>query len=283
MFWFKKYILGGVTYEQLSSWSGLSIRTLEADFHRILTETPPILKIPELNRDEAYLLIDGLWFGKKFCLVLYRHSKEKILVHASFMFKEWGSLIAKDLKKLKENDCHFSGIVSDGGTGIRNAVFKVFGHIPHQICLAHLHRDVVNAIGRYPKEERVRNLKKLADHLWLIESREALRWWKEQLQDWINQNKDFLNETRHIEGFGWWFVHKGVRKAVRILVSIPDTSFKFLDRPLMPKTTNELEGSISVLVRKHLIHKGLKEERVKPFLNWFLYFYNQKLLSQRKT
>lgn len=71
--------------------------------------------------------------------MLYRHSKEKILLHASFMAKEFGILIAKDLGLLKSN-YHFTGIVSAGGTGIRKAVFKIFGHIPHQICLAHLHR-----------------------------------------------------------------------------------------------------------------------------------------------
>ena len=164
-------------------------------------------------------------------------------------------------------------------TGIRNAVFKLLGNIPHQICMAHLHRDVVNSIGRYPKDERVKKLKRLANHIWLIESKEALNWWRDKLQQWITKNRDFLLEYRTDVDGHWWYIHKGVRKAVRILVSLPDTSFKFLDHPLMPKTTNELEGSISVLSQKHNIHRGLKRERVKPFLSWFIYFYNKKLLS----
>lgn len=275
--------MGGIIYEQLSLWSKISISTLTRSFHHLLLGSPPQLFLPKLDEEEAYLLIDALWFGKKFCLMLYRHSKSKLLLYASFLSREYGSLIAKDLLLLKEKGYRFTGVVSDGGTGIRKAVFKVLGHIPHQICLAHLHRDVINAIGRYPKDERVKKLKKLADHLWLIESKEALRWWQEKLQNWITQNKDYLNEIRHVEGFGWWYIHKGTRKAVRILVSIPDTSFKFLDRPLMPKTTNELEASISVLSRKHLVHKGLKRERLKSFLTWFIYFYNRKILSQRKS
>lgn len=198
------------------------------------------------------------------------------------MAKEYGTLIAKDLLLLKEKGYRFTGVVSDGGTGVRKAVFKVLGHIPHQICLAHLHRDVINALGRFPKDERTKELKRLADHLWLIESKEALKWWEGELQNWVNKNKSFLNETQHLEKGGWWFIHKGVRKAVRILVSIPDTSFKFLDRPLMPKTTNAIEGSISVLSRKEDLHKGLKRENLKSFLNWFIYFYNRRLLSQRK-
>ena len=214
--------------------------------------------------------------------MLYRHHKKKLIIHASFVSRERGSLIAKDLKYLKSK-YRFTGIVSDGATGIGNAILAAFGHIPHQICMAHLHRDIINAIGRYPKDERVKELKRIADHIWLIESKEALRWWKDKLQKWSDKNRDFLDETKHLDTGGWWFIHKGVIKAARILVSLPDTSFNFLDHPLMPKTTNELEGSISVLSRKHNLHKGLKRERVKPFLHWFIYFYNRKILSQRKN
>lgn len=214
--------------------------------------------------------------------MLYRHHRRKLLIHASFISKERGSLIAKDLKYLKTT-YRFTGIVSDGGTGIKNAVVSVFGAIPHQICMAHLHRDIINAIGRFPKDQRVKDLKRIADHIWLIESKEALTWWKNKLQKWSDRNRDFLIETKHADTGGWWYIHKGVRKAVRILASFPDTSFKFLDHPFMPKTTNELEGTISVLSRKHHIHTGLKRERVQPFLQWFIYFYNRKILSQRKN
>lgn len=270
--------MGGLIYDQLVAWSGYSVRKLEYIFHNQLAKSPPAIEIPAVTTDEAYLLVDGLWFGKRYALMLYRHSKVKHILHASFVSKEFGSLIAKDLRYLSAK-YRFTGIVSDGGTGIGNAVFKVFGGIPHQICMAHLHRDIINAIGRFPKDERVKGLKKLADHIWLIESKEALNWWKEKLKKWIDKNRDFLIETKHLDTGGWWYIHKGVRKAVRILVSLADTSFKFLDHPLMPKTTNELEGSISVLSRKHHLHKGLKRERVKSFLHWFIYFYNRKILS----
>ena len=196
-------------------------------------------------------------------------------------FDKYGSQIAKDLTFLKKH-YRFSGVVSDGGTGIGKAVLVVFGNIPHQICLVHLHRDVINAIGRFPKDERVKGLKRLADHVFLIESKEALQWWKREFLKWYEKNRDFLMEYRRDEEGHWWYIHKGVRKAVKILVSLPDTSFKFLDHPLMPKSTNELEGSISILSQKKALHRGLKRERVQPFLRWFIYFYNKNLLSQRK-
>jgi len=96
--WFEKYILGGTTYGLLSLWSKYSIQTLKDKFHQLLLETPPAPGLPQITSEEAYLLLDGLWFGKRYCLMLYRQAKEKLLLHASFMAKEHGSLIAKDLR-----------------------------------------------------------------------------------------------------------------------------------------------------------------------------------------
>lgn len=144
-------MLDGISYQTLSNWSRYSISKLQRIFYKFLTEDPPVPVIPELTTEVSYLLIDGLWFGKRYCLMLYRHHKRKLLIHASFVSRERGSLIAKDLKILKEG-YRFTGVVSDGGTGIGNAILTVLGNIPHQICMAHLHRDIINAIGRFPKD-----------------------------------------------------------------------------------------------------------------------------------
>lgn len=278
---FRQYVLWGDTYEKLSALYGYSIRYLNQRFNQFLKYEPP--KLPPLKQTQAaaYLLIDGLWFGRWFVLMVYRQSKNLTILHIGVAGKEVSSRIIKDLKNIRKN-YRFAGIVSDGGTGIRRAVFHVFGNIPHQICLAHTHRQAVNALGRYPKDERVKKLKRLADHLWLIESKEALRWWSDQLQDWVQQNRDFLREYHRDEQNHWWFIHKGVRKAVRVLVSTPDFCFVFLSHHLMPKTTNELEAQFGHLGKRWLIHRGLKKERWVNFMKWFVYFYNQEKLSLSK-
>jgi len=244
---------------------------------------PPVLSMDQEKTEEAYLLIDGLWFGRTKCLVLYRQSGVKLILRASFMPKEWGRLIAKDLESLKRNGYHFTVVISDGGTGIAKAILVVYGAIPHQVCLSHLHRLATNAIGRKPKEERVKQLKALADHLWLIESREALEWWKDQLHEWVKTSWWFIHEKRRDTEGHWWYIHAGVRKAVRTLLTAGESSFVFLDHPLLPKTTNELEATIGNLSMKHLIHRGLKQERTEAFLKWYIYFYNKNLLTQRKN
>lgn len=213
----------------------------------------------------------------------YRQSRNLMLLHISVVGREAATKIAKDLRHLISCGYRFTGIVSDGGTGIVKAVQDVFPNIPHQICLAHLHRGIIASLGRFPKDERVKELKLLADHVWLIESKEALGWWKEQLKQWIKSHNTYLKEKRYDMVWNWWYIHKGVRRAVATLEDLPYTSFKFINHPLMPKTTNELEAQFGHLGKRWLAHRGLKTERWENFMRWFVYFYNQDRLSRKKT
>jgi hypothetical protein len=277
---FRQYILWGHTYEQIADLSGYSIQYLSQQFHVYLLAEPPILPLlDQSNQTETFLLLDGLWLKRGFVLMAYRQSKNLTILHISVVGREAATKITKDLKYLLFLGYRFTGVVSDGGTGIVKAVGDVFPHKPHQICLAHLHRDVINAIGRYPKSERVKELKILADHVWLIESKEALRWWAEQLDIWIRKNHLFLKERRYDIDLNWWFIHKGIRHAVSTLKELPFTSFKFLDFPTMPKTTNEIEAQFGHLGKRWLSHRGLKTESWEQFMKWFVYFYNQDKLS----
>lgn len=280
---FEQYILYGVTCGVLSTWSGYSTRQLHRRFSSFLATDPPLLILPLEKNTETYLILDGRWFGKKICLMLYRQSKSKLILYASFMKREFGSLIFKNLKIIHEKGYRFTGIVSDGGTGIRNAVIRMYGHIPHQICMAHIHRQATNGLGKYPKEERVQQLKKLADHMWRVESKEAREWWKNQVNAWIQTHGMFIGQTRWDTTGRWWYIHGGVRKCIRALKTAYEDCFAFLNHPLMPKTTNEIEATIGNLSMKHLIHRGMKREKLEPFIHWFIYFYNRNILSCRKT
>src|SRR6266498_4016457 len=86
---FKQYVLWGLTYEMLSSISGYSIQHLVYEFHKLLRLDPPTLpRFDQSGYDEAYLLIDGLWFGRWFVLMVYRQSGNLRLLHISVAGKE---------------------------------------------------------------------------------------------------------------------------------------------------------------------------------------------------
>lgn len=282
---FKQYVLWGLTYEMLSDTSGLSVRYLEGEFHKLFKLDPPVLpRFDQSKFEVAYLLIDGLWFGRWFVLLVYRQSKTLYLLHISVAGREAQTKIVKDLKYIKEElKYRFAGGVTDGGTAVCSAFNEVYPNAPHQICLAHMHRQIMSAVGRYSKDIRIQELIGLANHVWFVESREALNFWKSKVKEWFFKNLNFLRETRTDETGRRWFVHKGVRKAVRIMMTLPKTSFEFLEHPTMPKTTNEIEATFGHIGQRWLRHKGLKKSRWEHFLKWFTYYYNQKVLADNIT
>jgi hypothetical protein len=275
----EQYVLDGATYQFLSKIHGITIQTLETHFHALFEKEPPVLDIPEVVTPESYLLIDGKWFGKTEVMMVYRRSDTKTILRISFLRREYGSQIARDLEELKKK-YSFTCVVSDGGTGIRKGVVRVFGHIPHQHCLAHAHRMASAALGKHPKDPRLIELKFFTDHLWKIESKEALKWWTDQLKNWGRRHFSYLDERRTDDLGRRWFAHPGARKALRILIHAAQHSFVFLDHPLLPRTSNAMEASIGVFTDKKRIHRGLKQTRTHGFLQWFVYFYNTKKLSQ---
>ncbi len=278
--WFKEYVLWGLTYEIISSMSGYSVAYLVEKFHPYLDQDPPGLPLVDQSVMEvSYLLIDGLWFGRWFVLMVYRQSGNLVILHISVMGREVTTKITKDLNYLNDLGYQFTGIVSDGGTGIVGAVQRAFPHVPHQICLAHMHRDVIAAIGRFPKDDRVKDLKLLADLVWLIYSKEDLKYWEKQVKNWVLKHHKFLKEKRYDTEGNWWFIHKGIRKGTRILLRLPYQSFTFLNHEGMPRTTNEIEAQFGHLGKRWSAHRGLKRERWTHFLNWFVYFYNQDKIS----
>lgn len=278
---FREYVLDGVTYQYLAKKNKVSKRTLLHWFHHYLEQEPPKLTLPSADRDYIYLVIDGKWNGKRDVTMIYRRSDLKTILHISVMKKEFGSLIKKDLEYLVSQGFICTGVVSDGGTGISKAVDQVFPHSPHQRCLAHLHRQLSNTLGKKPKDPRIQELLALVDHLFLIESREALKDWLAWVRQWYRENFYYLIERRSDDIGRTWYAHPKARKVVHALLNSAK-SFTFLRCPLMPKTSNCLEASIGVLTDKKRIHRGLKRCRQPRFTLWYVYFYNKKLLSSNK-
>lgn len=279
---FREYVLYGATYDRLSYRSGFSVQYLSFWFHRFLEEpAPPIPKFDQ-GTDDAFLLADGLWFGRYFVLMVYRQSKNLLILKISTAKREVSTKIAKDFKNLLSLGYHFTGIISDDGTGLVKAVKEVFPHVPHQVCLAHMHRHALACLGKKPKDDCTQKLRLLADWVWKIESMEALKWWRKELLKWEHENFNYLMESRVDQTGHWWYIHKGARHALNTLLTTGEISFTFLTHPTMPKTTNEIEAQFGHLENRWQEHRGLKRDRWENFLAWFVNFYNEKKLADRK-
>lgn len=86
------------------------MRYLEGKFHAYFREDPPTLpKLDQSNISETFLLIDGLWFGRWFVLMVYRQSGDLVLLHIAIAGREVTTKISKDLNMIKEMGYRFTG------------------------------------------------------------------------------------------------------------------------------------------------------------------------------
>lgn len=80
----------------------------------------------------------------------------------------------------------------------------------------------------------------------------------------------------HEETGRMWYTHKNLHSSCTHLINAIPHLFSYINDCEIPKTTNELEGYFTHLKEKLTLHKGLRFEKRKSFIKWYLHFKNQK-------
>jgi hypothetical protein len=268
--WFRRWIVGKQTFSQLSAQSGYCERTLKSYFYDYLSRYP----CWQIQRKERVnLLLDGTYFANKVCLVLYRESNVKATLLYRLSDGEWEDELVEDLNNLLSLGIEVESVTCDGLSNILKAVRKASPNTVIQRCLAHIQRECLIWLTRYPQSLAGQELRLIVKRLHLIDSRDKWGYWVAGLQQWYDRHKDFVNAKTFKEGTGrYWFTHKSVRKAfIHIKRALPDM-FHYLDNPKIPKTTNGLESFFGHLKQNVSLHRGLSKEHYKSYIKWYLFY-----------
>lgn len=268
--WFRDWIVGKQTFEQISKESGYSERTLKRYFYDYLSDSPTwkISRSEKLN-----LLIDGTYFANKVCLVLYRDNNVKATVFYRLTDGEWLDEIVEDLQNLLDIGICIESVTCDGLSNIIKAVKKVSPGTVIQRCLAHIQRETLIWLSVNPQSSAGLELRNIIRKMHLIKDRTDWGYWIVELNQWYQKYKDFVNhKTFKQDTNRYWFTHKSVRKAfIHIKRALP-YMFCYLDNPRIPKTTNGLESFFGHLKQNISIHRGLSKEHYKNYIKWYLFF-----------
>ena len=277
-----KYTL---TINYLSLTSKISRPTLSKRFSIYLNNPPnPKTYLKKLIKEEkgifsGFLLIDGTWFSRKRCLIVYKDSKRGVLFWR-FSKGEYLSEIESDLLFLVKSGYVIKGVTSDGKKAIISAINGL--SIPHQRCLVHLQRSVQSKTTKKPQTIAGKDLLLWSRSLNTITSKyEAnllITWYKRLFLE----HKNFLNEKTfnlnpETGQKKWWYTHKSLRQAYLSVINAKESLFTYLDLLNMPKDNNGLEGFFSHLKNKINRHRGLKQTPKENFISWMFWFDKFKL------
>lgn len=260
------------------------MRTLTEKFAAFLDSPPsPQEYFLELKEKMAqggvsfggYLLLDGDWFGRKRCLLLYKDVGTGKLLYWRFADGEYYLVVFQDLIFLSDHGYPFNGVTSDWRGGIVLAVKSLSTsrgqEIPHQRCLVHTQLLVQGLLTRKPETEAGCQLLELTYSLNRIRNDYEKNIWLKWLRRWGERHIGMLKEKTHEENGHWWYTHKNLRRAYRTLASDTASLFRYLEDGDLPKDTNGIEGVFSQLDGKVSRHRGLSQKRKEALISYYFY------------
>lgn len=180
-------------------------------------------------------------------------------------------------------------ITTDGHAGALAAIREACPDSAVQRCLVHIQRRVRALITSNPRTDAGKTLRALSLQLTRITTHEQAIRWLQHLNDFCVTYDTWLKHRTYrrdvtaadIPAWArrnstWWYTHRTARQALHSMQTpIRDghlfTYLNDFDTPIAP-TTNALEGGINATLKRHVDHhRGLTGERLRRFVDWFLY------------
>lgn len=272
--WFRKWVMERQVYRYLVRDSGMSQSSIQRLFNKYLS-TPPQNAIR--SKSNVHLLIDGTYFSNGLCLMLYYDKDLQYVQLYRHTNKEKFKEIKEDLENLKLMGVSVYSVTCDGHKSIIKSVQKVYPGAVIQRCVVHVKRQAGSWLGKFPKLQVSKELLQISKRITGLNTTNDINDWLLHFDKWYTRNKAFINERSiSIDTGRMWYTHKHLRAACSHIINAIPHLFSYINDPEIPKTTNELEGYFTHLKEKLVLHKGLRFDKRKNFIKWYLYFKNQK-------
>ena len=272
--WFRKWVLGKQTIEDIAQECGYSARQVHRWFDEYLDSSPSWT----MNTSrQIYLLIDGTYYSDGHCLILYRAENLKRTIFYRFTTHEDDDEIASDLISIRDLGYDVIGITTDGGDNIIRAVQYVFPNVPRQRCVVHVQRDCLASITQRPRFTEAKLFRNLIQDLSIVKTNNDKLLWLSMYARWVEDNEEYVFQKAIVSySHQEYYVHNDLRKAYIHLKRALPNLFTYIEHPGVPKTTNALEAFFGHIKDQIRSHRGLAESRIDNFVKWYLFFNDQK-------
>lgn len=183
-------------------------------------------------------------------------------------------------------------VVCDGQPGLLAAIRTWWPSTVVQRCLVHVLRDVRTYLTSNPRTPAGQGLLTIAKQLSHVTSIDQAAQWLISLNTWwqvfghLTTEKTYrVNVSDHdVPSWArptqqWWYTHKRLRSAWRLLHRLARQGdlFRFLELGMsVPPTTNRIEGGVNAQLRRLLgHHRGMPSAHQQRAIEWWLYLHSQ--------
>lgn len=236
---------------------------------------------PKIEEHKSVVFVDGIYLARNICVLICCDERNVLgwYVCKYERAEAWEALMRRIAEPIM--------VVSDGGTGFKKALRKVWSSAKIQRCTFHAFCQVKRYTTTKPKTAAGRALYALASDLLHISKIDEAVEWTVYLNNWRIEYKEFLSEMTRDKFGNLRPTHERLIKAENSLTRLvkEKTLFTYLDENLryvgkLPSTNNRIEGGINSRIRAMLwCHRGLSTLRRIKAVFWFCYFESPHQLT----
>lgn len=262
--YYHRWLFGHRTLSEIADDLGISIKTLRDKFDAI-DVAEGLLHAPD--KKAINLQIDATYFGNDYGFICFHDSRRVIYFHEIAV--ETSQDILQGLSVLKAAGYRFKSVTIDGRKGFAEAIRKVCGPVPIQLCLFHARAIVRRYLGPNPATDAAKDLAKLMSNVRAIYP-----------QNFIDQFTHLQNKHHEILRHPHPLLKRSrnrqrIRLAYRFVQNNMHRFFTFREFPEshIPTTTNHLEGLFSHLKERINLHRGLNQNNKKKAIKFLLKYF----------
>lgn len=262
--WFERWIMEGYSIRQLVAHSSYSRSTIRRIISYWLNRVPQ--EEVDLRRFK-YLVIDGTYLVKRrTVLVGIADPVAKRLVAGCYGLKEGEARMREYCCQLQRAGLTPVSVTIDGLKQVQTMLESVWPKALIQRCLVHIQRQGLAWCRRDPRTAAVKHLRRLFCHITRISSPAQRDHFLDAWQAWEERFGQPI-ATRRSRGK----VFSDVKRARSLLHYALPHLFHYLEDPLIPNSTNWIEGYFSRLKARYRQHRGLSPKQRANYFAWYFH------------
>lgn len=265
--WFVEWVLEGYSVRQLTRISRKGVWKIKQIIRYWLDQ-----EIPELVFDgklTKYLIFDGTYFQHENCLLLLLDSQNSNALGVRYRVRENYAVALEIFQEVKARGVNPIAITIDGHTGVIRAIKDAWPDIIMQRCLAHIQRQGLSWLRRFPKLKASKELRRIYLRIFNIDSYQERDRFYKALLEWekrYGQEVEQLPSSHKVFG--------DLQRARSLLLNAWPNMFHYLNDPRIANTTNLIEGYFSGMKGRYRQHHGLSKINRQKYLEWYVNLKN---------
>ncbi len=215
-----------------------------------------------------HFIFDGTFLNRPRSLIALMDARTHMIVDGQYGVSERSEpQLEKFFKRLIPAGLRPLSFTVDGNPKVIKVIRKLWPDVVVQRCLIHIQRQGLSWCRTAPRTVYARRLRKIFLYVTKISIPEERDMFLAAFGDWEAKYGCQISARRETG-----YVFSDIKRARSMLLRALPDMFHYLDNPLIPISTNSLEGYFSRLKGRYRQHRGLNKEKRNDYFNWYFHF-----------